>query len=467
LYKRLFFKENLKYYIIVRTGEFIRMNRINISNYGSANRDELRAAFKDVVDISNKIYELSIQIELPDTGYRAKLLECMNKITTFNTSYAEIFNEGGKLPKINQAIIDTELFVTNATNYFNAINEFNNKIFDNTDGESIESKVDNFTTLISSLEKEQIQAIKDFHSLIYSEGGYKQKIESDKTKIEELKTSSEKLHEKIKELNKELLEDKSEEEKDSIRSKILAYKLEVENFIESEVSEVRGFHKEIFGGESEGEGTKYEVANLKSEIEGLKARSEDLLSGLTDESLHDSFSKRAKAYTDEHSNLRRFSSVILVVLSIFYFVILIQGMSDTNINYKNIIYQISLAIPLAMLVWFLNRDQKIAKKLAEEYHHKSSISAAIVGYRKMYKLSHGDKEYMELFECIKDQLNKNPSDSIDKFLLLNSPPEEVIDTACKSLNDASEKLTDKAGKALHLVEEAEEVVESMAEVAKK
>jgi hypothetical protein len=75
-----------------------------------------------------------------------------------------------------------------------------------------------------------------------------------------------------------------------------------------------------------------------------------------------------------------------------------------------------------------NRNQKIAKILAEEYHHKAAIAEAMTGYRQLYELEHEDVEYMELFNSLKDQLNINPSKSIDKFLNLKSPQEEVADT---------------------------------------
>jgi hypothetical protein len=76
----------------------------------------------------------------------------------------------------------------------------------------------------------------------------------------------------------------------------------------------------------------------------------------------------------------------------------------------------------------------MAKKLAEEYHHKAAIAEAMTGYRQLYELDHEDKEYMELFNSLKDQLNINPSKSIDNFLNLKSPQEEISDTVKNIFN---------------------------------
>ena len=72
--------------------------------------------------------------------------------------------------------------------------------------------------------------------------------------------------------------------------------------------------------------------------------------------------------------------------------------------------------------------------MAEEYHHKAAIAEAMTGYRQLYDLEHEDGEYMELFNSLKDQLNVNPSNSIDKFLNLKSPQEEVTSSIKNTFN---------------------------------
>ena len=81
--------------------------------------------------------------------------------------------------------------------------------------------------------------------------------------------------------------------------------------------------------------------------------------------------------------------------------------------------------PITTTLTDVNRET--AKKLAEEYHHKASIAAAMTGYRELYGLEHKDAEYMELFNSLKEQLNTNPSKGIDTFLKLKSPHEELSD----------------------------------------
>jgi hypothetical protein len=85
-----------------------------------------------------------------------------------------------------------------------------------------------------------------------------------------------------------------------------------------------------------------------------------------------------------------------------------------------------------------NRNQKIAKKLAEEYHHKAALSEAMTGYRGLYQLKHESPEYMNLFNSIKEQLNINPSSKIDKFLSLKSPQESLIEKGAGIVNIKNE-----------------------------
>ena len=155
--------------------------------------------------------------------------------------------------------------------------------------------------------------------------------------------------------------------------------------------------------------------------------------------MHNAFATRAKSYTEEFKTLERYT--FYCVIGIIADILLFGGIQIVNVvflgksfNYYLIIYQSSIAIALIYAVWMYNRNQKIAKKLAEEYHHKAALSEAMTGYRYLYNLSHEDEEYLELFNSIKEQLNINPSKKIDKFLTLKTPQEEFTSGVLKTLD---------------------------------
>lgn len=99
-----------------------------------------------------------------------------------------------------------------------------------------------------------------------------------------------------------------------------------------------------------------------------------------------------------------------------------------------VIFQLGITLPLVFIAWMYSRNQKIAKKLAEEYHHKASLAEAMTGYRNLYQLKHDSAEYLSLFDKIKEQLNVNPSSKIDKFLNLKSPQETAVEKGLDVLN---------------------------------
>ncbi len=64
---------------------------------------------------------------------------------------------------------------------------------------------------------------------------------------------------------------------------------------------------------------------------------------------------------------------------------------DKEFNYYILIYQFSFEGALIFAIWMFNRNQKIAKKRAEEYLHKAAIAEAMTVYRQLYELDHEDK----------------------------------------------------------------------------
>lgn len=207
-------------------------------------------------------------------------------------------------------------------------------------------------------------------------------------------------------------------------------------------------HDEVFNSELDEEGNELKKSLINKINESEKKLTKLIneanakLFALTDSSLHNAFAKRASDFTTEFKDnekltLRLTYGVIIDIL-LFGLVQIILICLNKPFNYHILIYQFSIASALVFAIWMVNRNQKIAKKLAEEYHHKASLAEAMTGYRALYDLKHESKEYLELFNSLKDQLNTNPSKSIDKFLNLKSPQENIGVT----INDSIEKITE-------------------------
>lgn len=221
---------------------------------------------------------------------------------------------------------------------------------------------------------------------------------------------------------------------------------------DDKIKRLEDFYSIVFEDKKNEEG-KITKQSLISSIDSQKQRLDKLIKeateklyALTDSSLHNAFAKRADEYTKEFGRLEtlthKLTWAVIIDITFFGLIQCVLAALDKGFNYHILIYQFSIAGALAFAIWMFNRNQKIAKKLAEEYHHKAAIAEAMTGYRQLYELEHEDVEYMELFNSLKDQLNINPSKSIDKFLNLKSPQEEVTDTFKNTFN--TEKLKELA-----------------------
>lgn len=224
--------------------------------------------------------------------------------------------------------------------------------------------------------------------------------------------------------------------------------------VASTLTKLQGFQKEVFDTsiDEEGEeqpGLKRAAENLEIRLGNLIQQATDKLHALTDSSLHNSFYSRAEKYSKEYAELQEytFSSVFAIcgVTVLFAVIQLINVFFlKKEFSYNLEIYQLGITLPIVYAVWMFNRNQKIAKKLAEEYHHKAALAEAMTGYRALYQLEHNSPEYMNLFNSIKEQLNNNPSTTIDRFLNLKSPTEALVKESGKLVD--TESIASVAGK---------------------
>lgn len=169
--------------------------------------------------------------------------------------------------------------------------------------------------------------------------------------------------------------------------------------------------------------------------EDLKKQAQSLLNKMTDEGLHTAFSKSAKRYM--------LGSWVILIMQIFVLgVAAALAYRAIDLEIEDLLKNMLPTIPLGFLVYFLNRSYTVEKKLAEEYQHKSSLTKTLAGYRALYKLSHEDKEYMELFTHIKEGITRNPSKEINPLLFRRLPLNALTDTAEKAI-DSVQKSTER------------------------
>lgn len=380
-------------------------------------------------------------------------------------------------------------------NQINEIQQFHAELFHSNEAKkSIKEQIDSLLNSLSSIQKEQeekLAKIKSYYSELFvsSEtrksveeeiGDYYKQLFEDSESSKSVKTEINLIFQNIKKEyetfvsqsskvtvfhNKLFLEDEGnesiEQSIDAFYDKLFtdgdnekSFNTQFDNLLHSlgerfkiaddKIKRLEDFYSSVFEDKKNEEG-KVTKLSLISSIDSQKQRLDKLIKeateklyALTDSSLHNAFAKRAEEYTKEFGRLEtlthKLTWAVIIDIVVFGLIQCVLVALDKGFNYHILIYQFSIAGALVFAIWMFNRNQKIAKKLAEEYHHKAAIAEAMTGYRQLYDLEHEDGEYMELFNSLKDQLNINPSKSIDKFLNLKSPQEEVTDTFKNTFN---------------------------------
>ena len=412
------------------------------------------------------------------TELTEKMSKIQDKLNQFDAFYTSNFTDNGEQlsnqTKLTKSIEMLEQNLKKSEEIKNSIQNYNNEIFLDSEGKpALKTQIDNHLVNINQIAI-KTQDIQNNLQLFYNENLLDEEgKESRKTQINKLiddsklkhneilnnhklflidedgrqsiKSQVETAKENIIKASQEILVDEPDKESlktkmDKLHETILNRDKEHTSLLEA----LKLFHKSVFENTSDefgagSDGLKKTTETLKVRLEKLIQETTEKLHGLTDSSLHNSFFTRAKAHTDEYEKLQTytFRSVvsIAVVTLVFGLIQMINILCrDHGFSYQITYYQLGITLPLIYVVWMYNRNQKIAKKLAEEYHHKAALSEAMTGYRDLYQLKHESKEYMELFNGIKEQLNINPSTKIDKFLSLKSPQENLINKGADIVN---------------------------------
>lgn len=405
-------------------------------------------------NITKKVQTVQVQIDKLDLFYKENLIDEGENISN-QTLFKNIIVDASKDAAIIQGTKDdVEKFKTETLIGTDEIPSIKTVISDSLNDIKIKQEEivsayqfllenaegrDSIKTQITNLKNEIEQFKKD--TLNDSEGKESTKtiINNLITKTNQINADSQKINSDIEgkhfELNaaqKLILED--EEDRESIKTQIIKIKDDFSKNLtenEKEIRKLRSFYNNVFEKIVDEEtltetpGLKATVESLANRLEKLTSEAENKLFGLTDSSLQHAFASRALEYTKEFKKLQQLTFWLTLALVGDIILFGTIQLFLKSFDWHLLIYQFSIAGALVFAIWMYNRNQKIAKKLAEEYQHKASLTEAMTGYRALYTLEHKDAEYLELFNSIKDQLNTNPSKLIDTFLNLKSPHEEL------------------------------------------
>ena len=199
---------------------------------------------------------------------------------------------------------------------------------------------------------------------------------------------------------------------------------------EEAVSELKDFHKKVFGekndeGELEG-GLKKELEKHEEELclfekkqtkiyKKLKDQIEALLPGATSAGL-------ASAYKDikddSKKSVKNFSTIFYSSLAGLFSVAAISiGLLTYGVIDKvDLVYPIPLIPPILWLVQFSSKRRSEEKRLEQEYTHKEALAKSYVGFKKAIDdLGASDKDLRkQLLETVIKAIAFNASTTLDK-----------------------------------------------------
>jgi hypothetical protein len=421
--------------------------------------DYSKSLFADVGDKKS----IKSQIENLITNFNTEkesATQLKNDLINYKSELFDGLNGGESVKsRIDNLLKENEELKDSLEKNSNEINAFYKLLFtDEEGGVSYKTQLASFISDFNK-EKEELNKIKLSFTTYKSEllDGSKDN-ESLKTKIENLLTHFETSKVTFDKQSKDFTTYYESLFVDAVESNSIKTEIEkiknqfTENLNDntSKLNELKGFYSTVFekattdkgetkdGLKATTEGIVNKCVDLTTQLQKLISDANEKLFALTDSALHTGFAKRAKGHSDEYDKLQNYTtySVLAIcgVTLLFGITQVILVMTGKGFNSALEIFQLGITLPLVYIAWMYNRNQKIAKKLAEEYHHKSSLSEAMTGYRNLYSLKHDSPEYLSLFNDIKKQLNINPSTKIDKFLNLKSPQEAIIDRATDLIN---------------------------------
>ncbi len=323
--------------------------------------------------------------------------EIVKKVNELNELYGSIFNdnEGGVEERINSALDKIEQIDTKFNEWSSEKGAF--------------STVQEFVQYIEANEpnaKDKILAIKKYYTTLFEsqtdeEGevtlSLKSKIDVLKESIEDIKNNYEaEYNDKLKELN-------------SLHNKI--------------------YNKS--SSDNPQKGLLEEIEDAKAEINQIKDEAKTLLGAVAKGSLVKQHKDNSEIYAKEYTEAKKHQYKVLCWVIVLYAILLSLILVNIEMwGYNTLTAFVSgifttITYFVSKIVGVANTNKILAKKLAEEYNHKCSLTTSVLGYKQ--ELS--NEKDSELIERMVESLDRNPSDKINEILKLkgNSPYESIYE----------------------------------------
>ncbi len=242
------------------------------------------------------------------------------------------------------------------------------------------------------------------------------------------------------------------------KKSIVENKEKIQNLISSigsEVDNLEEFHTKIFGKLDENEeyegGLSGELDKLKDNLSNFEIKQkakynalnyeiESLLPGATSAGLATAYSELRKSFSIPlkfYSKTFYISLVMLFMVSItsvlddigWFYVKFVDISSLTRLG-NNILYKITLFLPVIWLAVFASRRRSEAQRLEQEYAHKEAIAKSYQSFKQQVKdLGDEDNELLKVL-MVKaiDAISYNASETLDGKHGDKMPAQEMFDS---------------------------------------
>ncbi|WP_057832812.1 hypothetical protein [Colwellia sp. TT2012] len=292
--------------------------------------------------------------------------------------------------------------------------------------------------------------------------------ESLSSKINRFETQLEENYEKIKSYKVELIDGDSGNESiaSEIKSALKIAEIDSEtikslmNDVKTKLSDFKGYYTDVFGlkndeGEFEG-GLKDEITAREKHLEEFKKQQEikyktlndeieSLLPGATSAGLASAYHELKESFDTPIKNYSKlfYGSITALMLVSFIsitqelglFFIKFVDVSDFSKLTSNILFKLPIIIPILWLTLFVSKRRSEALRLQQEYAHKEALAKSYQSFKiQIEALEQADPELMKkLLNSTIDAVSKNASDTLDKNHGDKTPVHEGVDGLISSI----------------------------------
>ena len=306
--------------------------------------------------------------------------------------------------------------------------------FDDTESESLSTRIAKYEKNIKTIDDELSQFRREF----YEGDGEKKSAYAQIEEALEIANSESKY---IKKLLNEV--DSKVIDFDVYYLKIFGEKTKegkLEGGLKSEI-DLRSKNLDEFKEQQE---TQYKALN--DEIEGLLAGATTVGLASAYSTLKDSFNSPILTY----SKLFYASIFTLFVVSfisitdkVYWFGIEFVDISDYKNLFSNLVFKLSIIVPILWLAIFASKRRSEASRLQQEYSHKEALAKSYLSFKKQIEeLNQPSEKLMEkLLGSAIDAVSKNASETLDKKHGDKTPVHQIIDGVMDAMDKSKVDLT--------------------------